>query len=231
MTDTDLIARVYPYDLCEDILQAFKENSRYVPPQKRRVARHERLPTEPLCDREPTYHYKPCIEVRFSNIPRTRHGLVFGSDPKCDVVIPDECISWHHFSLTFDDARRFVIKDWGSSGGTEVTYDDCGKGIRSGFQWIFGGHRIPRRTNEIIIKLDQATQFQIVVAHHNTELPDYIEKVDQFRLGTATAEELFRDLDFPRETKQHTGAYTPSAGAIYLTRKLGQGLFSVVDHY
>lgn len=46
-----------------------------------------RQSTEPPEGSIPFHHHKPCIEIRFSNIPRSRHGVVFGSDPRSDLAV------------------------------------------------------------------------------------------------------------------------------------------------
>lgn len=234
MADMVLIARIYPHQLMDkDVVKAFEASSRYVPPRKRCFVRRpgERQPTQPPEGTESDLDSRPCIEVRFSDVPRTNHGVIFGSDPNSDVVIPYNSVSWHHFTLTFDDARRFIVKDCGSLVGTEVIYDNDGKGKRSGFQWIVGGDPTPHEKTEIIIKLNNSIQFQIVVSKHDTKSPAYIENVDRFRLGTATTEDLFRDLDFPPETRLHTGAHTPGTGEIHLRKRIGGGSFGAVYHH
>lgn len=241
MADTDLIACVYPYgDLKTDIANEFKTSSYYVAPRVQQPARRprgERERTEPLLNTAdvPDHYYLPCIKLRLSHIPQSPRGIVFGADPNSDVVLPnDTSISNHHFSLTFDNANRVIVKDWGSHNGTEVIYNDQGHGVRSKFQWIVGGHDVPENKRNIIIALPSKPKIKlkIIVAQHDIRSPEYIDKVDRFCQGSATAEDLFAGLDIPtrQDTRRPTGAHTPGAGDIYLTKVLGQGSFAVVTH-
>ncbi|KAF1994222.1 kinase-like protein [Amniculicola lignicola CBS 123094] len=246
MADTDLIARVYPFDKKSEfeVTDDFRMSSYYVAPRIRPTRsqvgyrRGERELTEPLPDRVyvPDYYYLPCIELRLSDVPRSRHGIVFGTDPNSDVVLPNHrALSYHHFSLTFDKANRLIVKDWDSHNGTEVTYDDRGHGVRSGFQWIVGGHDVPKRRCNIVITLpsEPPIKLKIIVAQHNIQSPEYVDKVDRFCQGSATAQDLFAGLDIPKrqDTRRPTGAHTPGTGDIHLTKVLGQGSFAVVTHY
>lgn len=183
-------------------------------------------------DPVPAYSYLPCVELRFSDIPRTKHGLVFGRDPKSDVVLPDRHISFHHFTLTFDTAKRLIVKDWGSLSGVEVTYDNEGRGRRRDFQWIVGGDVTLTHKEAIIINLRDTIKFQVVPNDHDIAEQPYIDKVNLFCKGRLTAPELFGDLDIPltADTELPTGTQTPSTGEIHLQRRLGSGAFGVVTH-
>ena len=174
------------------------------------------------------------LEIKFSDIPRTSHGIVFGCQSDSDVVLPNlKGISKHHFSLTFDDANRLIVRDWGSLLGTEVTYDGEGRGKRSNFQWIVGGDPNPHKKTSIRITVHDTVEFQIVAAHHDLTSPNYIAKVHWFRQGTATAEDLFRDLDIPQrqDTELPTEAHTPGSGEIHLRKEIGEGSYGVVTHF
>ena len=245
MADSDLIARLYPYnDLDLSLSKVIQTSSRYLPAPLQRPrprvlrGRGERERTEPPEESEQSnsseHHYQPCLEIRFSDIPRGPHGVVFGWDPNSDVVLPAlPGVSYHHFTVTFDDRRRPIVKDCNTLIGTEVTYDSQGQGKRSGFQWIVGGHTVPQEIKKIIIKVNKWFQFQIVVAHHNVTSPEYITGVEQFCQGTATAEDLFHDLNFPHrpETERPTGSHTPGTGDIHLQKRIGEGAFGAVTHH
>ena len=244
MAAMDIVARVYPYGHHEGaITRAMQKSSRYVAPLVQSPEpqparrRGERLPTEePDNCAVSEQSSKPCIEVKLSDIPRTHHGIVFGTDPDCDMVIPNwKGIGSRHFTMTFDEANRLVVKDWGSLVGTEVTYDGGGRGKRSNFQWIVGGHRRLKEVEEILINLyaDACVQFQIVTFYRDVSLPAYVEEVSRFRKGIATAEGLFDDLSIPNrpETERPTGAHTPGTGAIYLKKRVGEGSYGVVDYF
>lgn len=243
MADDDIVARVYAHGHHEGIIaEAWNQDRRYRPAQASTQApshtwrRGERPLTEPLAGGLlPDHHYKPCMELRFSDTPRSSHGIVFGRDPDSDIPLPNfPCISHHHFTLTFDDQNRLIVKDWSSLVGTQVTYNNEGEGLRSGFQWIIVGRNSFAADRRIIVSIPYrpAVQLHIVPGQHDTESSAYIDKVQRFREGSATAEDLFRGLDMPNrpETQMPTGVQTPGAGPIYLRKKLGEGAFAVVTH-
>ncbi|UNI14821.1 Non-specific serine/threonine protein kinase [Purpureocillium takamizusanense] len=241
MEDADLIARVYavPHDQ-RHASTSIKSSSRYVAPanygeHQVEHGRHNRAATEPPEESNvPAHRNMPRLEIKFSDIPRTSHGIVFGCDPDSDVVLPNlKGISKHHFSLTFDDANRLIVRDWGSLLGTEVTYDAQGHGKRSNFRWIVGGDRNPEEKTSILIKVHGTVEFQVVAAKHDVKSPQYIDNVHRFRQGTATAEDLFSDLDLPcrADTELPTGAHTPNRGEIHLRKEIGEGSYGVVTHF
>ncbi|KAK4243398.1 kinase-like domain-containing protein [Corynascus novoguineensis] len=247
MADTDLIACLYPFmDRRVDGQEAKKvieENkNRYIPPrliketERPQLSRRSResTPLEQPRKKVPAYFYHPGLELRFSRGPQTPYGFVFGRDRNSDVVL--ECgiqsLSAHHFALTFDEHYRPIIKDLGSSNGTEVTYDKQGEGRRSDFVWIIGGHGIPQEKDIIVITINKNLKFQIVVARHDITSQRYIDNVNRFRQGTANAENLFGRLDLRSrpQTERASGAHTPGTGPIVLRKKLGEGTFGVVTH-
>lgn len=112
------------------------------------LSRRDRESTDPPEEYEDDANKNtlPCIELRFSDPPRTSAGLVFGTDPTTsDVILPGlKGISRRHFALTykikFDDGRdRLIVRDLGSTYGTIVKYDGKGDRLRSKFDWIIGG--------------------------------------------------------------------------------------------
>ncbi|KAK7424793.1 hypothetical protein QQX98_000377 [Neonectria punicea] len=159
MEDTDLIACLYPHkDVLNLVSNAFQASSRYVPPRVQ-VSKKNR-PGERGENPDASDHdYLPRLEIRFSDIPRTDRGVVFGSNPNCDVVLPCDGVSDYHLSLTFDDMNRPLVKDLGSSTGTEIMYDDQGHGVRSNFQWIVGGDWVPQQMKCIVIKVTDTISF------------------------------------------------------------------------
>ena len=240
----DLIAHVYPFgNFKQKITETIKTSSRYVfpqlqPPEPRPPYRRgERQLTEApeSCSVLENLH-GPCIELSFSDIPRSRHGVVFGTDPDSDVVLPNwKGMGYRHLTLTFDEANRLIVKDWGSLVGTEVTYNGAGGGTRSKFQWIVGGHPRLKDKPKILINIYATVlvQLQIVTAYHDVSTSAYIDKVSRFRKGAGTAEGLFNDLSIPNrpETERPSGAHTPGAGAIHLTKEVGRGSYGVVDYF
>ncbi|KAK7403872.1 hypothetical protein QQX98_010376 [Neonectria punicea] len=217
-------------------MEVIEADPRHMPPRlerpRTRYSRGERELTEPLENQDASaLDYLPCLEIRFSDIPRTDRGFIFGSNPNCDVFLDDKAISNVHFSLTFDEFNRPIIKDLNSLMGTQVTYDGEGEGARRDFQWIVGGHHTPQEIKSIIITVPNVISFQIVVPFHHITSPAYIDKVNRFKQGTATAEDLLDDLGLSNPpTRPRTGAHTPGTGEIHLRKKLGEGSFGVVTH-
>lgn len=216
-------------------------SSRYVQPRPRpslaprldRYTRRDRQPTQEPEDHGEKLDHKACLELRFSHGPQTRHGLVLGSDPLSDIVLLNvPGISFHHLAITFDQHNRPIVQDLGSLHGTEVTYDSEGKGVRSDFVWIIGGHDVPRKKQSIIIKIHKDFKFLLVVYHHEITSEQYIDSVNGFRQGTSDADHLFDRLDLRSrpQTERTSRTHTPGSGPIHLRKKLGQGAFGVVNH-
>ncbi|EFY85386.1 CAMK family protein kinase [Metarhizium acridum CQMa 102] len=206
------------------------------PPKKFQYGRDDRETTEPTQEEDAkvsAYDGRPFIEIRFSKIPRSSHGVIFGCNRKSDVVLPNlRGLSHFHFSLTFDERRRFIVKDLGSLMGTEVTYDNKGKGKRRNFNWIISGDRKALQEQNIIINIHENVKFEIVAINHNITSPSYIDNVEKFCQGSVTAEGLLDDLNIPLrpDTEFATEAHTPGEGPICLKKKIGEGAFGVVIH-
>ncbi|KAK1657740.1 kinase-like domain-containing protein [Colletotrichum godetiae] len=163
--------------------------------------------TEPLQDPGlSALDYLPRLLIGFSDIPRTDKGLIFGSNKNCDIQLPFPGVSNIHFSLTFDEFNRPIIKDLNSLRGTQITY--TGKGRASG--GISNG------------------SLAIVTQPHDIQSPEYIDGVRRFRQGTAATEDLLEDLGLSYPPTR--GAQTPGTGDISLRKTLGEGAFGVVTH-
>ncbi|KAG5787120.1 hypothetical protein H9Q69_013809 [Fusarium xylarioides] len=239
----EIIARLYPHnDSKKWASNAIEENPRHAPPllqpgrdqpaRRRRRSRRERGSTEPPENPGASaLDYLPSLVVRFGDAPRTDRGLIFGSNPKCDVVLDYQGVSNIHFSLTFDDYNRPIIEDLGSLMGTQVTYNGDGEGFRRDFRWIVGSDEIPHEMESIIITVPDAVAFQIVVKRHELESPAYIGAVAQFKQGAATTEGLLEDLGLSNPpTRPGTGTHSPGTGVINLKKMLGEGSYGVVIH-
>ncbi|KAK9438330.1 protein kinase [Metarhizium brunneum] len=97
--DNDIIAYLYPHDNPdENVTEAIKANPQYAPPLLQRTEDRHSLRRRRDCrERESTeppenpgasaVDYLPNLVIRFSDVPRTDKGLVFGSNPDCDVVL------------------------------------------------------------------------------------------------------------------------------------------------
>lgn len=242
MADTDLIARLYPFD--DDFFYASEtielNRSRYNPSGRPRPSlaaqsdsRRDRQSTQEPEDHGDKLDNKACLQLRFSHGSQTRHGMVLGLDPLSDIVLLNvPGISFHHLAITFDQQNRLIVQDLGSSHGTEVTYENEGKGERSDFVWIVSGHRVPQQMRSIVIKLHKNFKFLMIVYHHEITSQHYIDNVHRFRQGTADAGLLVDRLVLRSrpQTEHASGAHTPGSGPIHIRKKLGEGSFGVVTH-
>ena len=250
MADTDLIARLYPvYEnyLGRNTLKKNQDRFRRglpfpddSPRQKQRdpaLGQHDRELTQPPQDRNPD-DYLDCLELRFSNGPKTNRGFVFGRDEKCDIVLPAVLMSVSNFhcALTFEndfddsDEYRVVLRDLGSTSGTVVEYRDQGGEPRRRFRWILSGHRGPHDAT-ITIQLDSILVFRIVVNIPRSSHA-VVDSINNF-LRQRPPESLFAGLDLyvPPRTEAATGAHTPNSGPILLNiKELGRGAFGVATH-
>ena len=180
MQQADIVA--YLYILPETVpaaLGALKSSSRYVPP------RLKPSPTEPTKNggASSSLGHLPCLVVKFSDIPRTNRGLVFGSNEYCDVVVDVKGMSQCHFSLTFDEQRRLVVRDLGSLTGTQVTYDGKGEGPKRRYQWIVSGHDVLDGKDSIVITVKGVISLRIVVPPHDVSSPAYMRAVGRYCEG------------------------------------------------
>lgn len=236
MADSDFIARLYLSGSVDEwIFKKIKTSSAYFSVSARSQHSNQRdytrrQSTEPPKGSVPFHHHKPCIEIKFSNIPRFRHDVVFGSDPRSDITVFSSDISYHHFTLTFDDVGRLIVKDWDSRFGTEVTYDEQKKKKRSDFHWIISGHEMLKSVNCIFINLTGTVQFQIVVIHHDLKSSVYRNNVYRFKQNIVILENLFHDLDLSAETERLTEVHTPDTKEIHLKKQLDQRTFDRVTH-
>ncbi|KGQ09830.1 Serine/threonine-protein kinase RAD53 [Beauveria bassiana D1-5] len=234
--ESDIIAYIYPdgahINRAKDVIKA---NRHCVPPRLievrhshcRRGDDRERQSTEPPEDSgASSLDYLPSLVVRLSDIPRTDKGLLFGSNPNCDVVMNYPGVSNIHFSLTFDEFNCPIIKDLESLGGTQVTYDQQGHGYRRSFRWIIGGHDMIGRGISIVVTIYGVIALQIVIQAHDIMSPAYISAVKSFKRGMTTSEALLAGLGLSQPPTRDTK--TPGEGAIHLREHLGEGSFGVV---
>ncbi|KAM3536099.1 hypothetical protein MY4038_000565 [Beauveria bassiana] len=234
--ERDIIAYIYPYgDHCDKAKEVIEANWRCVGPRLievqhsrcRRGEDRERQSTEPPQDSGASFlDYLPSLVVRFGDIPRTDKGLLFGSNPNCDVFINHPSVSNIHFSLTFDEFNCPIIKDLDSLGGTQVTYNQQGHGYRRSFRWIIGGHEMIKRKRCIVVSIFGVITFQNVIQAHDIMSPAYISAVKSFKRGMTTSEALLAELGLSQPPTRDTK--TPGEGAIHLRKHLGEGSFGVV---
>lgn len=125
------------------------------------------------------------LGVAFDDIPKTNDGIVFGWAASCDVVLPRlPALSGRHFALRFDAADRLVVRDLGSAGGTSVTYDGAGAGLRRDFTWIVGDCLHTRGNAVVVHVADDVLRFRIVASRF-VNPPSH--GLARFRAATAAA--------------------------------------------
>ncbi|RDL34580.1 uncharacterized protein BP5553_07708 [Venustampulla echinocandica] len=166
----------------------------------------------------------PGLHLTFDSELKGGNGLMFGNDPNsCDIVLPKlKHINDRHCSLTFDNQRRLILRDF-SRTGTVVTYDGKGGELRRHFTWILGGAGAPKGIKDIGIKI-QGISFRIKVSRHdespqpcNTNVDRFLQKSDELLLG---------GLGIQSPTAP------PSQGPIRLKQEtLGMGTFAVVRRF
>lgn len=228
--DTDLIAYLYAYDGSRDVTEMIRQcldESGQARPEDEPYHRGSREST--AAPDSPSEPPPMRLELRFSSAPRTRAGFVFGAAKSCDFVLRKNAISNAHFTITFDESNRLIVRDLGSRNGTTVEYDGHGGNNRVGFQWIIGGadevqNKVitvkPRRDIALLVDVNP---FRLDVAH--------AERVARFRQGTADPDELLAGFGLSRRrTAAASTAQTPVATWILLKiEELGAGGFGRVD--
>ena len=176
MTDTDIIASIYPF---EDYAGNGEAVVRDIENQ------HRLISTQPIVaedDSSPPNYHGAGLALRFSQPPRVGNGFVFGYGLDCDIILPHlPGIGVHHFAITFDEQYRIVVKDLDSTGGTEVTFNGHGSGRLREFSWVVGGDILSQLYTEIVINVNDILKFQIVVADHDIMSPLYIYNVDRLQ--------------------------------------------------
>lgn len=250
MNDPDVIAYLFPpegqgRDGAAEAISMPPNRSRFLPPRRRNnpiepapipQRRGLREATEQPEEVEDLEHL-PCLELRFSNPPKTQLGLVAGRSPQADLVLPKLTgVSWYHFALTFDEEMCLVVKDLDSTVGTRVIYDGEEGQRGHGIAWSARGPSLVK--GEVpVIKLVGELQFRLVVPDHAVTSRTYRDNVTQFLKGAVPADDLFSDMKISSRTRTELptpgGAHTPSAskpGRILWKRKLAQGSFAVVSY-
>ena len=245
MGDTDLIARLYPFD---DHLgyaaYAIEHSPRYVPPRiSRQIDLEAKWNRRARGSTEPPETYDdverlPCLELRFSFPPKNSRGFTSGTSEPCDFLIPIDGISRYHFVLTYkklaDGYYRLIVRDPGSTHGTKVTYDRKGDEVRSNFDWILGGDQFPNKTKEIVIHPHENLKFRIFLALQDITSPTYVANVERFLQGSGDAESLLGGLGLQSgpATELNSGAQTPAEERILIDRGIiSKGGFGIVTRH
>lgn len=241
MENTKSIARIYAWPPGNKLANAtIARSSLAVMPEQRqpstiRFGRHER-PTTPISSSPPKQRWgqaeEPYIQITLDVIPKTSYGIVFGCDLQNDVVLPDVCgVSGHHFSITFDDKKRLILRDLNSTSGTEVTYGDTAEGFRSDFTWIVGGVSQTRDRN-IIVSVGTKIQFRIVSETSTVADAEFSAGVDRLLLGSVTGAGLFDSITARLLSPAGlTGAGNAAKqDAVYVEKYLSSGTFGTVTY-
>ena len=247
MEDPNIVATLVAMNTRAERAFQLDENwHRYQPP----LLDHRPLPSRentPFPDEIEEQHADVShrLKLSFDKPPKDlRQGFVFGSDPDCDIRLVDrtnfqpqdrdkvQYISRKHFSVTFDEQRRVILRDT-STLGTSVSYDGQAEDeIRSHFTWIiFPGFETVK------VKIPAADiSFAIQLGEHEHCEAQYFAKIDLlFPQRTRAAESgLTSRMQKVKVQSQSTsvapsGAQTPRRGPIYLLQEeLGQGGFGKV---
>ncbi|KAJ3567271.1 hypothetical protein NPX13_g6828 [Xylaria arbuscula] len=232
MSDTDLIARVFPLPgtYFDEIQRMIQRNPLCKAPKTPNAHTSQQIP---LGFNSDLFH---SLEIRFSHVPKTHVGLVFGTSEDCDVVLPPATgISRRHFTLTYkntfsDNHHRLILRDLDSRGGTAVSYDGQGRDDkRSRFDWILDGFLHPRAVQKLTVELVRGYGFQIEVnQHHDLDSSVYGAHVKQFLHGRVFAMDLLGNVALSIIGNE-TQAQTPGQGEIILTGDvIGKGSFGIV---
>ncbi|KAI1823280.1 kinase-like domain-containing protein [Xylaria intraflava] len=235
MSDTDIIAHLYPggdtgpFDPAAFAIAIEQNKQRFVIAQPLVSYSHQGQETTPDPENNGSLDYLPSLKIDLSQIPKTSFGLVAGWDPKADIVLPKlRGVSFHHFSLTFDDAYRLIVRDLGSREGTCVAYGTIDNGPWSNFIWTIGGDEDLKNNGEVTIKVTKELRFQMIVKEFDPTSEDFRAKVDRFCAGTAGLEGAPEGPAVRPPPQTPPG--TPAEPDILLMRKIGEGGFAVVNH-
>ena len=123
------------------------------------------------------------VELQLGRLPLSHHGIVFGNSVECDFRLPRKNTSARHFAITFDESRRLVVHDLGSTNGLKVLYDEQDQEPRSDFKWIVGGDEFLENFRSIKIRIHK--NFEISIRSHqlDTKNPVVTTQIDNFRRG------------------------------------------------
>ncbi|KAG4430848.1 hypothetical protein IFR05_013664 [Cadophora sp. M221] len=237
MEDPNVIAKLFSADgnngYAMDTICMSENASRYIPPQRNTKSDfRSRESTASLDDEEgtttPDNSSCPGLQLAFNSGPKAGPGLVLGTDPDCDIVLPQlRKISRRHCYITFDSQRRLILRDF-SHYGTIVSYNGKGEKARRRFTWILGGPPVSQRNEPIepIVIEIQKIRFRIIISKHDQDPDLYIANVDQFLLGAL-------DFQSGSSTATVSGATSPlPIDPIRIEQEtLGTGAFAIVKRH
>jgi hypothetical protein len=86
-----------------------------------------------------------CLAIRFRPDTKTSAGVLIGTNPECDIVVPSRYpgISGRHLAFTFDENGMPIVRDLRSSFGTSVSYREHESLPRiTNFHWSLVGPSI-----------------------------------------------------------------------------------------
>lgn len=180
--------------------------------------------------------YEACIKVTFNHIPKTRHGLRCGHGEDAELRFDSlQGVGLYHFSLTFDDSYRLIVRDLGSTSGTTVMYGRAERGPWSNFSWIIGGSDFLEGMGSISVKVQNILHFKLVIPRHDIQSKLYRDKVDRYRAGSTDVERILSlgnvGLSSQARTTLPSGFYTSAKRPtkhVTLQKKIGEGSFASV---
>lgn len=153
--------------------------------------------------------------VRFSDGARTRAGVVSGHATSANLALQNILgVSAFHLAFTLDDQYKLIVMDLGSTGGTKVTYNGEDGERLSSFDWLLQGTSI-RRGKPPVLNITDLVQFKFIVPPHDITSPDYVGRVEKFRVGKADPDDLFASFILRSRpgTRLPSGQQTPSTGS------------------
>ncbi|KAM3515223.1 hypothetical protein MY11210_001116 [Beauveria gryllotalpidicola] len=193
--------------------------------------RHEREPTpfdQTPCadDVEHAYDAQPYLEFRFDTVRSHSQGFLFGTDQICDFRLPrGSRLSGKHLCITFDNKRRLVVRDLGSTNGTAVTYTNQFLDKRRNFTWIIGGID-EIHEEKVVIHMTTTLKFRAFINYDIFANNGSASLIDQFRSQAMTDEDISAiQLSSQHDTRVATGMQTPSAEPFFLRYLVGSGTF------
>lgn len=154
-----------------------------------------------------TPYASPALRLTLTHTP-SPEGFLLGTDPACDVVLPQlPGISRRHCYITFDAGYRLVLRDV-SKNGTAVWFGHRCEGDRRGAEWVLGGEG--KDEGRVVVDV-QGVRFQIVVNQFAADREGYRQRVDDFLARVAERESvappLFSGLSWGRTERERERAF------------------------
>ena len=154
-----------------------------------------------------------CITVRFSNATKMEHGFTFGSGAHCNVCIPEAYVANEHFSITFSEGNRLVVRDLGAKNGTNVRDGEYEDYISNSIYeiWTTEGGR------NVWVSPYKGIWLYVIPAPQSLSEECYQHRVSQFKRGVFAPEDIYPEdglehLDLVGEGGQAVAERVSSVG-------------------